>query len=52
MTRRVAMRTDRVFLRRNGRRTVSLMSAIALLPAPTDRRELDRLVALLRTLNQ
>jgi hypothetical protein len=47
MTRRVAIRADRVFLRRDLSRTVPFMPAFALLPATArDRRELERLAAL------
>ena len=47
MTRRVAMRADRVFLRHDRGRNFVPMPAIALLPAtPTDRSELERLAAL------
>lgn len=47
MTRDVAIRADRVFLRHDTVRTVLPMSTIALHPATdSDRRELDRLAAL------
>ena len=47
MTCGVAIRSDRVFLRRNRPRTVPSMSTIALHPATeTDRHDLERLAAL------
>ena len=47
MTRRVRIRTDRVFLRRNRARTVPPMSSLLISRAhTTDSRELNRLAAL------